>query len=176
METLLSYVEIIHFEHYIITFLMDQNLVKDIREDNKKWKALEYYEIKLCENIPKSLIVYEELNEFENNHTGMNIVIHDQDVNLQMLYQCKQKSHLLYTKYIQFGSIFEINISSQRRTSFFNLLNNYEQWMLNNHITLFDIIYLFDSCAKDMYALMHNSYFRFIHTEEFTKLQQCLFI
>ena len=137
IETLLSYIE---FNQYKLLFYQE---CYSIINDNES-REIKSYEINLSniECIPKSSIIYNTFNKYNNN-------------NMDKLICFKQIALLLNEKYIKSGSKYEINISSSMKRHYINLSNN------NYNININDMYTLFDKCTLQMYKFLVASSIRF---------------
>eukprot|EP00487_Bulimina_marginata_P010379 TRINITY_DN5329_c0_g1_i1.p1 TRINITY_DN5329_c0_g1~~TRINITY_DN5329_c0_g1_i1.p1 ORF type:complete len:124 (-),score=16.57 TRINITY_DN5329_c0_g1_i1:191-562(-) len=84
----------------------------------------------------------------------------------------KEKAYLLYTKYIQIGAEFQINISAEQRIKYDVLLGDYQEFMQDISVSTQDLIDLFVPCCTQMMYLLLDSTKRFEETAVFYKLQQ----
>ena len=74
------------------------------------------------------------------------------------------KAYKLYSKYIQVGSEFEINIGWEERERFFSLMHNYDEWVSDEiEMNAMDLVVLFDNSIDEMMKLMDYSKQRFTY-------------
>ena len=93
------------------------------------------------------------------------------------LFKYKLKAHQIYEKYIKTNSEFEINISSECRTTVTEILDDAYQLLYadnysNHKLGLKDLLMLFEDCKMAMLELMQFSLTRFRNTAEFDKVEQ----
>ena len=107
------------------------------------------------ENIPRSQIVY-------GNHDD---IIYKDYISSELLTDellfVKLKGYMLYEKYIQEFSTFQVNIPYEQRNKFDQLMgDSLEQWF-NMNITYKEIYILFKTPLKELKKLMKFSFFRY---------------
>lgn len=93
------------------------------------------------------------------------------------LFKYKLKAHQIYEKYIKTNSEFEINISSECRTTVSDILDDAYQLLYadnysNHKLGLKDLLIVFEDCKMAMLELMQFSLTRFRNTAEFDKVEQ----
>lgn len=188
IECMLSFVEFIQYQEFIWKYILHNKLLEnDDNDDNDEHNERnEYnksqYEGKiwsntneLPSNCPKSFIVYfdhetEQELDLEQYYFSTNIE--------DLKYSIQYKAWLLYKKYIERQSEYEINISfmvrSKIKRSFTCDINN--EYVYNDNASLSDLLYLFNPVCDQLYSLLNSSYDRFQSTTEFEKIQNLVFI
>ena len=148
VECLLSLIEFIHFEKYIVAH--SDNLQLDTETMWCNNKALSF-----PKSVPKSRIVY-GMAEMLQMRPGS--CSEDLDT------VCRRIAHDLWTKYIAAGSEFEINISSVLKSKTQDIVNSDES-------TNEQLLKAFDELSNSQILLMQDSYLRFRRTNQFQNLQ-----
>merc|ERR1712039_166411 len=147
MELLLSLIEFIQFKLAIQANNVNQETTTDT--------GTFYLTVELAECIPKSSIVVDETQDFE------------------------QKALRLYQKYVRIGSEYEINIHSSLRKHLMDRFDEQANSNVNqahspvrrdsNDAT--DLQCVFDECCKEMIKLLGFSLTRFKAKPEYLRLQ-----
>eukprot|EP01084_Bolivina_argentea_P044526 81932_1 len=130
-ESILCFIELVQFKEYIVQYIQNKNVI-----DNESYDK---YLNCLYNEIPKSNIVS------ENNNI---MYINEMD-------RIKNISHLLFEKYIQYDSEFEINIAAKLRIKYITL--NEQNW----NVELKDLPILFDPVLKEVFGFMRDSFARY---------------
>ena len=106
---------------------------------------------KLYPAIPLSSLIHDHLDENINEERRQVV--------------CMKKCALaLYTKYIEVGSHYEINISSPLREKYSEIMDDCVSWMDagNEETDIKEVIDLFDPIIEEMFHLMTQIYVRYI--------------
>eukprot|EP01084_Bolivina_argentea_P194521 333762_1 len=166
LECLLSTIEFIEYQKLILSIInindeSNHEQIQDIKGNKyNKNRQLWCDIIKLPETLPKSKIVYGDARG---------------DTRLA---NCKIKAWAIYTKYIQQGSDFEINIPGDMRSKYKRLMGNYNEWInkSNDVYDIYSLLLLFDPLIEQMVSLMADCFRRFAQSLDFKKLEKLLFL
>ena len=139
IESLLSYIELSQYKTLFYEYIYS----KINPNSERKWKPFEI-NLTTLEYIPKSNIVY---NTFKLDDTKQDKIKY-----------FKQIASLLHKKYIEYGSKYEINISSRLKIHYNHLFKT------NYNITTDDMYILFDKSSHEMYKFLDESALRFKKT------------
>ena len=172
IENLLCLVELSQFQMFIYQYLLNKGKINinEYRED------LDLFANRVLwpQNVPKSSIVYGE-NEKDDEL--------DYEDDMQFYYICKRKAKLLFEKYINTSSEYEVNLSYTVRNKLISLMKNESLWMLNNNkhrrtqkskiepMNLNDLLHLFDTVIAEVFSLMQDAFNRFKNTNDFQKVK-----
>eukprot|EP01083_Nonionella_stella_P067686 179194_1 len=122
--------------------------------------------------VPQSTIVYGDLPD-ECNSILLPYKANDQKA---IVYELKLRAWLIYQKYIQTGSAFEVNISSAMRYQFIAKMNDVHRWLehdmdknVNQHCIY--LLSVFRSIMNEQYKLLGYSFSRYQKTAVYQKLQ-----
>ena len=178
-ETLLSFTEIIQYQQYISLFMKQKSINIDheisiksnestigpinTNQSSDYNKSL-FERIKLPKQLPKSSIVYDGMDE----HYTQNI--HENE----FINMMKIKAYKLYKKYVAVGIQYQVNISYSTRKGIEKYVKNYDSFLLNDQISLNQLLFLFEKVSEEIYNLMTDSFNRFSQTNEFQKLAQMI--
>eukprot|EP01083_Nonionella_stella_P052962 140320_1 len=143
MECLLSYIEIVQFQQYIKEFMVSNN------ESISNHRLIDF-----PSNIVTSEIVESPCKDEP----------HPDD--MDFIQNAKIKAHQLYTKYVAFGSEFEINISAPQRGNLEDLLCDVIGLEKYN-IGSCELFGIFEEIKKEMFYLLSLSLNRFRHDASF---------
>ena len=90
-----------------------------------------------------------------------------------------QRARKLYEKYLVRNCKFEINVPYDKKAKIIHIF----ELSLPNHnkndkdkIDIFDILYMFDGCADEMWSLMQDSFNRFKNTEGYDTIKTLIFV
>ena len=170
VESLLSLTEFIQYQQ-LIQLYCKQNDIQDYKTGNDdEHGGINLFKIlHFDENIPKSTIVYD--SKFND--------VDYYDIDRGIFYaECKEKAYKLYEKYIKSGSKLEIMIDYDTKKIFSDLMENKDvEWskIEMKELNLIELMYLFENICNQMYILMIDSYQRFVETNNYKKLNQCVF-
>merc|ERR1712048_1181725 len=95
----------------------------------------------------------------------------NEDDRAKAMRQFREIAYLLWQKYIKTYAPLEINISSQLRAYFGELMQYKHVWIVTEEMSAEDLYTLFDSCCFEMYTLMGHSLSRFLISDEFMALR-----
>ena len=133
MEILLSLLEIHQFQEYIIS-------------SNDKLQMNEVQRLKLPEDLPKSVIVY------------------DEELSLN------KKAWRIWHKYMVEGGEYEINISWKLRQQLRRQMNDDRYESLNEQM----LLVLFEKCKLEMVQLSEYSHDRFKNNDDYEQIESIL--
>ena len=161
MECILSYIEFVHLQKYLIE-QMKNNYDKDEIDE------LDQDLTELHPNIPLSEIIEKkEINiralKIANNASSDNI-------DEKFLYDAKIKAYNLYNKYVRVGSEYEINVAAKLRMKLINIYDNFDN-LMNLNISLKDIFLSFEGSKKEMFVLLRFSLTRWKKEASFNKIK-----
>eukprot|EP01084_Bolivina_argentea_P257357 433588_1 len=147
---LLAFVELIQFQQYTSNYIeKHKNSIDNVNYDNLQTYLFEL--IEFPKTVPKSMIVYDDK-------------LQDGDLNAdEFLDRLRRISHQLFLKYIEFGSNFEINISTQTQIEVCNLMQHKDDWLHDEDVTpgnLYDMLHFFDKCCNELFVMMMSSFKR----------------
>ena len=192
VESALSLIEFVQFERYIYNFLENVNKVLNDKSKIALLMQMEndmislQYNINLPISLPKSSIVYSNEDYFNNL---LNIYCHENskldvfNLEVEWLNDIKYKAYLLYSKYVEFGSDFEINVSYRVRKELrkimkkenFDNFNSSSRSLVLSDVELtaqeLKVFRLFHRCCVQMFHVMIGSFQRFQQSKHFNKLQ-----
>ena len=152
MECLLSLIEFIQFEEYVYEHIQnDKKLEMDFSKESTMIRN--NHKIYLPDSIPKSSIV------FSND-----------DTNKSWIENAKHKCYLIFCKYINIESEYEINIAWRLRQKLIRILGNETNLISDESINEFILLNIFSRCGKEMINLMNGSFSRFKDTPNFQSL------
>ena len=203
IEVLISLIEFYQFKYYIQKGLTSCGDDVYFCSDDDKDK-IQYMNIlkKMNKMIPMSYIV--SSNNFEKEgfaikyeseyakYIGMvykkntELKEYDDAKKYKLLFECMIMSYELFHKYIDIGSVAEININYYTRQDLIDIYQNFnvEQFVVSvvndrfinreqNIDEQIDFYYhIFDDCCEEMVKLMGYSYLRFSQTSLFRKLME----
>eukprot|EP01084_Bolivina_argentea_P302051 521301_1 len=134
MECLLALIEITQFQNYVEAHFMDIN-IETIKDDIYIDKRIQF---------PASIPISDIIEAKEQN------------VSNDYLIEAKMKAYKLYTKYIEFGSEFEINISSKQRNTIVNIIKDFD-YFIGLNINAEELWKLFEESKYEMIKLLSFS-------------------
>ena len=149
------------------TIAIATNSMIDLNDSIRQGMICNKFEIKLPKSIPKSEIVYgidQSNNEIKKNQE---LIVSKYN---EWIEDIQKKCYQLYKKYIAIGCEYEINIAGRTRRELFELMDNKEMFLLNSEINEIKLITMYNSSARDMYALIQGSFARFKASGTFKKL------
>eukprot|EP01084_Bolivina_argentea_P155635 271209_1 len=149
MECLLSVIEFIQFQKYIIDrdeLNIDQNILKN---------EILFIDIEFPSNVPMSGIVNRNDDEYQNDR----------------MLEYKKKAYNLWEKYIEERSYFEINISALQRDKLNDTLSSLRLLKKNKDITVNDMVLMFEDSKQEMIKLIGYSLSRFQLVEQTETLE-----
>ena len=141
MECLLSVIEIMQFQEYILK-------LEATEKDNIQM-------IKFHANIPISNII--EHDDNANNTQSK-------------LESVKIMAYIIYGKYIEPGARFEVNISWTMRAQLTQSLGNLDVILANDEMDLEQLLMIFEECKKEMVMLLKYSLGRFRNQPAYDEL------
>eukprot|EP01084_Bolivina_argentea_P026161 48597_1 len=176
LEMGLAYIEFVQYKRLIDIKLFPQQ--------NKMIECKEQICIINNEEIPKSFIVYSDVNDVnieQLNKQQLNILSLEDDKNDSLNYrndlsQYQLKAFLLYNKYIRVNSDFEINIPFMIRKQLAVQMDEIDEWLdmdtdINRNDQLLKLLGLFESVTKEQYSLLRCAFTRFKGTAVYKKLR-----
>ena len=153
VECLLSLIEFIQFEKYIVAHSDNLNLDTETLWSNNQT-------LSFPKSVPKSWIVYGMAEKLQlrpgSDSKDLDTV-------------CRRIAHDLWMKYIAAGSEFEINISSVLKSKTQDIVNS-------DQSTNEQILKVFDELSHCQILLMTDSFIRFQRTNQFQRLKNLIFI
>eukprot|EP01084_Bolivina_argentea_P295583 508933_1 len=126
-ECVLCCIEYVQFKQYMVHCQMKNSM------DDSGYKYINLF----YNNIPKSSIVF-----------GKNVYVFNVD-------RCTEIAEVLYQKYINYDSEFEVNIAANLRRKYVRLAGK------NWNIEIDEFINVFDALINEMFLFMRNSYIRY---------------
>lgn len=176
IENLLCLVELSQFQMFIYQYLLNKGIINEY--NNNDDDDIFATQIIWPENVPRSLIVYGENDKDDKL---------DYDNDMQFYYVCKKKAKLLFEKYINTSSEYEVNLSYTVRNKLISLMRNESLWMLNNNkyqrnkqnknvekMSLTDLLHIFDTVIGEVFSLMQDAFNRFKNTNDFGKVKKLI--
>ena len=160
----------------------DQNIFK-FQSANKVKIPKQQQKILDNPSIPLSFIVHNDIENVLKNHRENNrrqsfsysksnneepkdeIASDEHD---KLLNEFQIRGYVLYYKYIDSSSEFQINISDEESKILINKLN------YRNKLNANDLFTLYDKTLQELWQLLRHSYYRFIKTSEYQELLQYL--
>lgn len=112
------------------------------------------------ENSRRQSFSYSKSNNDEPKHEVAN------DERDKLLNEFQVRGFVLYCKYVDSSSEYQINISDEESKTLINKLNYRNK--LNEH----DLFTLYDKTLQELWQLLRHSYYRFIKTSEYQELLQ----
>eukprot|EP01084_Bolivina_argentea_P069000 125587_1 len=162
-EIILSMIEFSQFKNKLYDFAVSVNYF-EFDENNEpidgEWK-IKYDFFGNLKTIPKSSIVYDELNENEIGlYANIEHVIHKGEIEFLI------RARKLYEKYVQNGCEFELNLSFQQRNILTTNMKEFAKWNEEINDDMNDdrlkiLFILFDCGIKEMLTLLDYSFSRF---------------
>ena len=151
MNILLGFVELISFQQWLSKEMENNNI---ITYNAAYSKGSLFKTIGLTDAIPETLIVAKrKLAEDEEITEEENLAI-----------PAKKACYDLFEKYIEYGSRYEVNLRTDTRQEYIELMMDKNDWMEDDSISLRDILYIFDAAVNECYVLMLDSCLRFEKT------------
>eukprot|EP01083_Nonionella_stella_P036250 98925_1 len=171
VECMLSLVEMVQFQQSVYKCMKefygkhggDTNRKQFEEFENYiKMKSPWFHSLRFPKDVPLSGIVCDARKD------EMNM--------LDAIQRCKCKAYDIYKKYIDYDAMLQINLPFKIKKEMNSIMNNYDVWIAMDHVTLFDLLRLFDTSCDQMYTLMLSSYDRFCLTHNYNKLRDCVFL
>ena len=164
IELLLSFVEFVQFKAAIRSS-KELVLKKDLKISAAQQTVLQN------EFIPKSFVVHGDLRkvvkDFNDRYRNVNIedVCNGDDEHDKILKQYQIRGYILYYKFIDSSSEFQVNLSDGE----FKVLN---QKIVNNRNDLNEknLFVLWDGALKELWKLLRHSFYRFMKTPKYIEL------
>lgn len=190
MELLLSFIELTQYKKAVWDKLITTNGIpitpttpkSDIEENENMMVDLQIprQQQKILENtsIPLSFIVHNDLESVLKNHQENNRrqsfsysrstendgdEVADDEYD-KLLNEFQVRGYILYCKYVDSSSEFQINVSDQESKTLLNKLN------YKNKLNQNDLFQLYDKTLSELWQLLRHSYYRFIKTPEYIDL------
>ena len=149
MECMLAFIEMSQFQNYLIQNDREQAITQEVATRIKAENVMGF-----AKNIPVSEIIESEFNI----------------ANVEQILDFKMKAYLIYKKYVELGSEFEINIPSTAKSKFKHVANL--STFLKTNTTINDLVMMFEDCKTEMRLLLMYSLIRFRATEEFEAIEK----
>ena len=121
----------------------------------------------LLKSIPKSTIVYGNDQTDSAIKENQELIITNYDTWLK---NTRNKCYSLYKKYVAIGCEFEINIAGRTRNELIQLMDDQDTFVENTEMNETKLITMYNSSAREMYALIQGSFARFKLLGTFKKL------
>eukprot|EP01084_Bolivina_argentea_P260839 440621_1 len=174
-KNMMALIEIIQYQQLIIEYCNKQNI--SLIHINKY-----YLKIYFHSDIPQSYIVYFAtqndidylINDMESIGGLSMVSIDDQgglkelffSMNLNKFIELMQfKAYLIFDKYINYGSKYEIDINNEIKLKICNNMDNKLDWMDREEVTCNELMKVFGKICDDIISKMKRSYIRFIKQE-----------
>ena len=119
-------------------------------------------------------IKYSNEAEIEYQNVLISEILESQDKDVLFIDNVKMKANQLFTKYIEAGTTFEINISGTMRDSLTDTIGNLDQLLEDESVDLSQMYTVFEQSVQEMMTLQSISFERFKQSETFCDVKALL--
>jgi len=168
MECLLSLIEFIQFQQYILLHMQQYKNFYYKQFSNVSGMR---NTVALPKGVPRSTIIDADreqlVEQYLHNESGRIVsVMEREQVRVRLI------AYELYKKYVAIGSEWEINIAYETRGQLTARLHNFAQWMSakQKSVQMWQLALLFEDSKHEMYKLLRHSFARFKRHEDFDKI------
>jgi len=147
---------------------------------NKEDWSLELGFIHFAPSIPSSSIVHSSIAEMNSNAKYQEVLdLFNDDAEKQKLVEFRLRAYEIYKKYVEVGSIFEINVSSRCRQTCICQLSDFDAFVMENFspsadADLLTLFQLFGPSLYEMHQLLIYSFNRFRTNAAYDRLVETM--